>query len=394
MGRKGASGRKKLTTEEKEILLRRSNGKCAHCGKHLDVDSMTIEHLYPVSKGGSNHTFNVVAFCEDCNENKSNFTIGSIIDYCPFIDEQYVENYQNRYNEETVVNDDANRFISHDEQQFYYMHDAGYDMLCKMIYEGRKRKDIVKIANAFLKPLVLEKAYYSDLEKIYERCRFDDERVELRCEEISNMSEIYYRSLDGEVESYVIKLGSNEPVGFLVMDKVTYGKDIDYNEEIDNILKKTNLQVKYVTRHTSIASGHPEARDKVSSWLFLQFISKGYVPIFMTKSLGQNKERFEQFDTNLGYRCATYKLDTLVEVFSNAIKDLCAMHELNSNEAAEYILGIINNMSDQDKKKCDKFIHKKNLYQQLNPKKINNVIYSRTKDPGEDGFSVRIYNFV
>ena len=118
------------------------------------------------------------------------------------------------------------------------------------------------------------------------------------------------------------------------------------------------------------------------------------MPLFNNKSLGPSKDRFEQFDTNLGYHCASYKLDTLIEVLSDTIIDLCKVHELDSVETAEYILGIINNMSDQDKKKCDKFIHKKNLYQQLNPKKINNVLYSRTKDPGEDGFSVRIYNFV
>ena len=65
--------RKKFSDEEKKAILSKSNSKCAHCGKKLTVHTMTIEHMYPIDKGGDNSEYNIIALCDSCNKNKNNF---------------------------------------------------------------------------------------------------------------------------------------------------------------------------------------------------------------------------------------------------------------------------------------------------------------------------------
>lgn len=63
-----------FTLEEKQKMLERSNGVCAHCGKVLKVGNKdcTAEHVIPLSKGGRNDLSNLVCLCKDCNYDKSN----------------------------------------------------------------------------------------------------------------------------------------------------------------------------------------------------------------------------------------------------------------------------------------------------------------------------------
>lgn len=58
-------------------LYKRDNGKCYICGKHLILndkynrpDAPTIEHVVPISKGGTNTWSNVKLACRECNVKK------------------------------------------------------------------------------------------------------------------------------------------------------------------------------------------------------------------------------------------------------------------------------------------------------------------------------------
>lgn len=61
-----------FSLKDKYFYLSKSNCLCARCGKQLYVDTMTVEHVIPLSKGGSNKGDNLVALCEECNKNKDN----------------------------------------------------------------------------------------------------------------------------------------------------------------------------------------------------------------------------------------------------------------------------------------------------------------------------------
>ena len=53
-------------------LLRRDGHQCQYCGTGLGMDSVTIDHVVPTSKGGENKWQNVVACCQPCNARKGN----------------------------------------------------------------------------------------------------------------------------------------------------------------------------------------------------------------------------------------------------------------------------------------------------------------------------------
>ena len=45
---------------------------CQMCQKDLDADSLTIDHIFPLSKGGTNHVDNLQPLCRPCNSSKGN----------------------------------------------------------------------------------------------------------------------------------------------------------------------------------------------------------------------------------------------------------------------------------------------------------------------------------
>lgn len=65
--------RKIFSVDEKIKILDITKGKCAHCGKKITIDSMTIEHIYPIDKGGNNSKYNIIGLCNNCNKLKNNF---------------------------------------------------------------------------------------------------------------------------------------------------------------------------------------------------------------------------------------------------------------------------------------------------------------------------------
>ena len=49
--------------------------KCAYCGKDLDIDSATIDHILPKFKGGHNVKSNMLCSCSKCNRSKGSLLL-------------------------------------------------------------------------------------------------------------------------------------------------------------------------------------------------------------------------------------------------------------------------------------------------------------------------------
>jgi 5-methylcytosine-specific restriction endonuclease McrA len=45
---------------------------CWWCGKSMSIDKLTIEHLLPKSRGGSNSLYNLRLACLPCNRSRGN----------------------------------------------------------------------------------------------------------------------------------------------------------------------------------------------------------------------------------------------------------------------------------------------------------------------------------
>jgi 5-methylcytosine-specific restriction endonuclease McrA len=68
----------------RENIYKRDNYKCLYCGSNKNL---TLDHVYPKSKGGKNKWTNLVTCCTDCNIKKDDNLLSDIdmkLKYEPF----------------------------------------------------------------------------------------------------------------------------------------------------------------------------------------------------------------------------------------------------------------------------------------------------------------------
>lgn len=68
------TGRISFTNNTKQIIMKKSNGICAICGKPIYQEDLTIDHINPLSRGGTNDIDNLRATHKFCNQLKDNLT--------------------------------------------------------------------------------------------------------------------------------------------------------------------------------------------------------------------------------------------------------------------------------------------------------------------------------
>ena len=54
----------------KRATMRDCGRRCVYCGHHLDPMEATLDHVYPVARGGAHAPGNVVSACGPCNRMK------------------------------------------------------------------------------------------------------------------------------------------------------------------------------------------------------------------------------------------------------------------------------------------------------------------------------------
>ena len=71
IGRRRAKGRKLLSVKQRGAIHTKYNNTCVYCG---DI-SKEVDHIVPISRGGTNELSNLVASCTHCNRVKSDRTL-------------------------------------------------------------------------------------------------------------------------------------------------------------------------------------------------------------------------------------------------------------------------------------------------------------------------------
>ena len=69
--------RQKISGKVRHAVYLRDNYRCRICGKGDEDYDLQIDHIKPVSKGGTNDMSNLQTLCEDCNKEKGNKYKGS-----------------------------------------------------------------------------------------------------------------------------------------------------------------------------------------------------------------------------------------------------------------------------------------------------------------------------
>lgn len=64
--------RKSLSKKIRFEVFKRDSFTCQYCGRKAPDVILEIDHIEPVSKGGTNDILNLVTSCSDCNRGKSN----------------------------------------------------------------------------------------------------------------------------------------------------------------------------------------------------------------------------------------------------------------------------------------------------------------------------------
>lgn len=138
--------REQFTSDEKYDILKKSSGKCAHCGKPIFVGySMTIDHFIPLFKGGSNRYINLIPLCEDCNKAKDDKLYS--IDYIQFLNDKYKKEISQYLEAYLNVTDYVKRYrlLAYDEYEDYvYSTDSSFNS--KKGKGGIKSKYKLKLA--------------------------------------------------------------------------------------------------------------------------------------------------------------------------------------------------------------------------------------------------------
>ena len=62
--------RKKLTKAERQAVYDKMEGHCAYCGCEISLQTMRVDHIVPLRKGGPDTMDNMWPACRSCNHYK------------------------------------------------------------------------------------------------------------------------------------------------------------------------------------------------------------------------------------------------------------------------------------------------------------------------------------
>lgn len=153
MERKPVDKRRFYTKEEKEYILSKTGGRCAHCGKKLTIKTVEKDHSIPWSKGGPSDVENIVPLCRECNKSKADI-VYEPSKYMKYLKKNYVNEMQEFF--EKYLKDveylSLNTYLGVDEIEF--------DVNVPMKYKSNNFNH-VRMKNKYYRAL------YKDLDEIY-----------------------------------------------------------------------------------------------------------------------------------------------------------------------------------------------------------------------------------
>lgn len=201
-----------FSKEVKENILRKSDGLCAHCGCRVAVgDNFTVEHVVPISKGGTNELVNIVALCHACNTTKGD-GVWHPYEYLKYLhteDKDELSDYIDKY--------------FHDRKWFTRNNFCQVDF--KKIEVSvpitgrqktvRKNNQTILARACKLVDYKLQKALYCDLQEIYDMQIAYLKRNKLAVDKVAIKETISSAYTNGAI--YYVARGDGSKVGFFVV---------------------------------------------------------------------------------------------------------------------------------------------------------------------------------
>ena len=216
--------RERFDEHDKIKVLKKSNGKCARCGREVfigykghieDENLFTIDHFIPLNRGGSNRMINLVPMCFPCNEEKSDLVVEP--NYLKHIQERYLDEIVGMY-ESYIQSFDylsRNNILASDvyeyslpaclnPRMYHGMNDKRFNKAIK--HKGKS----VKVHRASMEMVDEIISYYIGYLKKYNMLASEkDARANVLFWFVNGC--IYYISISGEIQAFVAVTNFNSP---------------------------------------------------------------------------------------------------------------------------------------------------------------------------------------
>jgi 5-methylcytosine-specific restriction endonuclease McrA len=75
----------------KRAMMRDCSRRCVYCGSALELELATIDHVFPVAKGGAHDPGNLVAACSRCNRLKGDMLPNEFFTRYPWAGSNFIQ---------------------------------------------------------------------------------------------------------------------------------------------------------------------------------------------------------------------------------------------------------------------------------------------------------------
>lgn len=124
--------RKNKIKKIRETAYEKSKGRCVYCNKKLDFDEMTIDHLIPLNRNGTNESSNMVCSCSECNIDKGDLTLREFYFIKWIVKKGYNKNIFKPMKRFNCVNTGIRYFLKRIDDPTYYWFNLKYKLLTKL----------------------------------------------------------------------------------------------------------------------------------------------------------------------------------------------------------------------------------------------------------------------
>lgn len=80
-----------VSNGKRRQVFNRQSGRCSMCGQKMQYTNFTVDHIVPISNGGSNSLDNLEAMCYMCNHMKDNYSKEDFLNHIKIIYEYKIK---------------------------------------------------------------------------------------------------------------------------------------------------------------------------------------------------------------------------------------------------------------------------------------------------------------
>ena len=297
-----------FTVTQKRQMLDMTNGRCAHCRKQLTIQTMTVEHVYPVSKEQCNALYNTLPLCRQCNWQKANYVTS--MDYYQYINSEHVLHYWESLEYFIRKNHPGNLVMPYTETTFH---------VPNLLYARHKKQQ-----NAIYMSITIRRAFPQDAEMILHYIQRRQNKAALKKEIASYYTNEYELLNDIKDGNVYLCENRNDLCGVIAY---TACSNIDTQiVQAENIADIWGLKIATAMTAMYLSDYLDPHVDLILNLFFQWSVNAGILPLYCDILTN----RFVYKQNILSLPCTLNGVDRHIETFTAAqLQDMVQMAIIN-----------------------------------------------------------------